>query len=204
VSFSTIARTKEQRDMTDTGNTGNDPRTDTGNTGNETTPTSVYGDAETDLTRETARTGAREQVTTGGAMGTSAPMSDAPPSAAGGAIAGATGAGTTTPDAPMSSGAGTTRAGTATEGDAGRLLGDSGELAARWQSVQVIFVDEPRRAVEDADRLVREVMDRLTDVFRLQRDDLEKAWHAGGEASTEDLRVALQRYRSFFERLLAA
>jgi hypothetical protein len=167
--------------MTDTANRGTDRMTDTGTTGREEMPTSVHGDAQTDLSRETARTGAREQGTTGGSMATSAPMSGGPMTAA-----------------PP------TAAGTAAQADSGQLLGGSGDFAARWQSVQVIFVDEPRRAVEDADRLVREVMDRLTDVFRLQRDDLEKAWHAGGEASTEDLRLALQRYRSFFERLLAA
>ena len=84
------------------------------------------------------------------------------------------------------------------------LFGDTGELSSRWQSVQVVFVDEPRRAVEDADHLVTEMMDRVSELFRSQRQDLERTWHAGNEVSTEDLRVALQRYRSFFERLLAA
>ncbi len=84
------------------------------------------------------------------------------------------------------------------------LLGPTEDLLARWQSVQVEFVDEPRRAVEDADRLVSEVTDRLLERFRRQRQDLEQTWNAGDDVTTEDLRLALQRYRSFFERLLAA
>ncbi len=84
------------------------------------------------------------------------------------------------------------------------LLGPTEDLSARWQSVQVEFVDEPRRAVEDADRLVSEVTDRLLERFRRQREDLEQTWNAGDDVTTEDLRLALQRYRSFFERLLAA
>jgi len=68
--------------------------------------------------------------------------------------------------------------------------------------VQVGFVDEPQRCVQEADGLVAEVMQRLADSFARERQDLEAQWASGGEASTEDLRVALQRYRSFFNRLL--
>jgi hypothetical protein len=79
---------------------------------------------------------------------------------------------------------------------------DAREFERRWQDVQVGFVDEPQRCVQEADGLVAEVMQRLADGFARERKDLESQWASGGEASTEDLRVALQRYRSFFNRLL--
>jgi hypothetical protein len=71
-------------------------------------------------------------------------------------------------------------------------------------SVQSDFVDEPRRAIEEADKLVATVMQRLADGFAGERSNLEKQWGSGNNVSTEDLRVALQRYRSFFDRLLRA
>ena len=74
---------------------------------------------------------------------------------------------------------------------------------ARWDGIQTGFVDEPRAAVEQADALVGEMMKRLTEVFTQERGRLEGQWTRGQEASTEDLRVALKRYRSFFERLLS-
>jgi hypothetical protein len=74
---------------------------------------------------------------------------------------------------------------------------------ARWEGIQTGFVDEPRTAVEQADALVSEIMKRLTDAFAEERAALEKQWGRGESVSTEDLRVALKRYRSFFERLLA-
>jgi hypothetical protein len=73
---------------------------------------------------------------------------------------------------------------------------------ARWEGIQTGFVDEPRSAVEQADALVSEIMKRLTDVFGEERAMLEKHWGRGENVSTEDLRIALKRYRSFFERLL--
>jgi len=73
----------------------------------------------------------------------------------------------------------------------------------RWGQIQTNFVDEPRRAVEQADALVSEVTERLTSVFARNRDELERQWTAGDEVSTEELRRTLQRYRSFFERLLS-
>jgi hypothetical protein len=76
-------------------------------------------------------------------------------------------------------------------------------LRARWDAIQTGFVDEPRRAVEDADNLVAQVMKRLAEVFADERSALERQWDRGDEISTEDLRVALQRYRSFFQRLLS-
>jgi hypothetical protein len=77
-----------------------------------------------------------------------------------------------------------------------------GEFRSRWSHVQTGFVDEPRRTVEDADKLVAAVMQRLAEGFANERSGLEKQWDQGDRASTEDLRVALQRYRSFFDRLL--
>jgi hypothetical protein len=81
---------------------------------------------------------------------------------------------------------------------------DVGDLRSRWSNVQAEFVDEPRRAVEEADQLVATVMQRLAEGFARERGSLEKQWESGETASTEDLRVALQRYRAFFNRLLNA
>jgi hypothetical protein len=80
---------------------------------------------------------------------------------------------------------------------------DTAEFERRWQEIQVGFVDEPRRCVEQADGLVAEVMKRLAEGFAEERRGLEGQWDRGDEVSTEDLRVALQRYRSFFNRLLS-
>ena len=76
-------------------------------------------------------------------------------------------------------------------------------LRSRWDAIQTGFVDEPRRAVEQADSLVAEVMQRLAQLFADERSKLEGQWSRGDNASTEDLRVALQRYRSFFDLLLS-
>ncbi|HYK23156.1 MAG TPA: hypothetical protein VEU75_00670 [Candidatus Acidoferrum sp.] len=76
-------------------------------------------------------------------------------------------------------------------------------LRNRWSAVQTAFVDEPRRAVEQADGLVASAMKRLAEVFAEERSKLEQQWDRGDNVSTEDLRIALQRYRSFFHRLLS-
>jgi hypothetical protein len=73
---------------------------------------------------------------------------------------------------------------------------------AQWIKVQTGFVDEPRRTVQDADQLVASVMQKLAQGFANERAGLEKQWDSGDNVSTEDLRLALQRYRSFFDRLL--
>ena len=73
----------------------------------------------------------------------------------------------------------------------------------RWTDIQTGFVDEPRRAVEQADALVAEVIKRLANTFAEERSKLEGQWGRGDNVSTEDLRVALRRYRSFFDRLLS-
>jgi hypothetical protein len=70
--------------------------------------------------------------------------------------------------------------------------------------VQAGFVDEPREAAKEADSLVAELMQKLADSFAKEREKLEGQWDSGDDVSTEDLRIALQRYRSFFNRLLSA
>jgi len=76
-------------------------------------------------------------------------------------------------------------------------------LRTRWKEIQTNFVDEPRKAVEQADGLVASAMKRLAEVFADERSNLEKQWDRGDDVSTEDLRVAFRRYRSFFDRLLS-
>ena len=76
-------------------------------------------------------------------------------------------------------------------------------LRSRWDAIQVGFVDDPRTAVQQADSLVANAMKRLAEVFADERARLEGQWDRGGDVSTEELRVALQRYRSFFGRLLS-
>lgn len=75
------------------------------------------------------------------------------------------------------------------------------DFKARWDVIQQGFVDDPRNSVTDADKLVGDVLQRLSTSFDQQHQGLESQW-ANGEPSTEDLRAALQRYRAFFERLL--
>jgi hypothetical protein len=74
----------------------------------------------------------------------------------------------------------------------------------RWHDIQAGFVDEPRDAVRKADELVGEVIQRLADSFRNECKNIESNWQEGRDVSTEDLRRALRRYRSFFDRLLSA
>ena len=76
-------------------------------------------------------------------------------------------------------------------------------LRTRWKEIQTNFVDEPRKAVEQADGLVASAMKRLAEVVAQERSKLEGQWDRGDNVSTEDLRVALQRYRTFFHRLLS-
>jgi hypothetical protein len=76
------------------------------------------------------------------------------------------------------------------------------ELHRRWSEIQARFVDDPREAVKAADTLVDEVIRDLTALFADERAGLESHWDRNEKISTEDLRVAFRRYRSFFERLL--
>jgi hypothetical protein len=85
-------------------------------------------------------------------------------------------------------------------------LFDSGraqDYRSRWESLQIRFVDDPRSTVEEADALVKDLLDDLSSSFGKARSKLEEQWSEGEDASTEDLRLALRQYRSFFERLLA-
>lgn len=84
------------------------------------------------------------------------------------------------------------------------LLTDSDRnlFRERWASVQAAFIDEPRGSVEEANRLVAEISERVMDGFHSQRNQLESRWTSGDQVSTEDLRQTLRRYRAFFDRLL--
>lgn len=79
---------------------------------------------------------------------------------------------------------------------------DASGLRSRWDDIQASFVDDPADCVQKADTLVTEVVDQLTAAFSDARSRLEAQWARGEQASTEDLRLALQRYREFFQRLL--
>ena len=80
---------------------------------------------------------------------------------------------------------------------------ESEDFRSRWFAIQTRFVDEPRQSVEEADHLVAAVMKRLAEVFAGERENLEREWGTGEDVSTEDLRIAFTRYRSFFDRLLS-
>lgn len=81
---------------------------------------------------------------------------------------------------------------------------DRDHFSDRWTTVQAAFVDDPRDAVKEADTLVAELMKRLAETFSAERSRLESQWDNDEDVSTEDLRISLQRYRSFFDRLLSA
>ncbi|MDX3095563.1 hypothetical protein PV703_04535 [Streptomyces sp. ME01-24h] len=89
--------------------------------------------------------------------------------------------------------------------EAPRLLGsdDEDHFRSRWQRIQSEFVDDPRDAVHAADELVADVMQKLASTFAQHKQGLEGQWTRGEEVNTEDLRTALRRYRSFFNRLLS-
>lgn len=78
------------------------------------------------------------------------------------------------------------------------------DLHERWQRIQTQFVDEPRQAVARADQLLDEVVRRVTDAYARARQDLAQQWNPSEQTDTENLRVALRRYRSLFDRLLSA
>lgn len=83
------------------------------------------------------------------------------------------------------------------------IANEANELRTRWDGIQVGFVDEPRKAVQQADALVSTTIKRLAEIFTDERQKLEHQWDRSENVSTESLRLALQRYRSFFARLLA-
>ena len=80
--------------------------------------------------------------------------------------------------------------------------GESENLRRRWSEIQGKFVDEPRSAVQQADVLVSDVIEKITQMFTDEHNSLESQWKQGEDVSTEDLRKALQHYRSFFNRLV--
>jgi hypothetical protein len=91
------------------------------------------------------------------------------------------------------------------EEDSAPLFGQDAleKFRSGWGAIQTGFVDNPGGAVKEADELVAAVMKRLAEVFADERANLEQAWAKGDDVSTEELRVALRRYRSFFDRLLS-
>jgi hypothetical protein len=130
---------------------------------------------------------------------------DRPPAPAGGALPspGVPPAGSAVADATPNTGApGSAPAGGPTTGP---LLppGEAEGYRARWTDVQNGFVDSPRQAVEQADRLTADLMQHLAKMFADERSGLESQWDRGGDVATDELRTAFQRYRSFFERLLS-
>jgi hypothetical protein len=81
-------------------------------------------------------------------------------------------------------------------------LDESEQFRTRWNEIQGKFVDEPRSAVQQADTLVSEVIEKITQMFANEHSSLEGQWNQGNDVSTEELRKALQHYRSFFNRLV--
>ena len=77
------------------------------------------------------------------------------------------------------------------------------DLRASVDAVQIGFVDDPKQAVRQADDLVRQVLDDLARSFSSERSALDGSADTASQASTENLRLALRRYRSFFQRLLS-
>ena len=117
---------------------------------------------------------------------------------------------TTTTDAPRAQGeplaTGDESSSAQTEPSTEKSLFAEDELSglrSRWDDVQAAFVDDPKKCVQEADALVAEVVEQLTTGFSAARSRLEAQWARGEEASTEDLRLSLKRYREFFQRLLS-
>ena len=79
----------------------------------------------------------------------------------------------------------------------------SKDMRSKWESIQGAFVDDPKSAVKQADELVSSAIARLSETFADERSKMEQQWSQGSDISTEDLRLALRRYRAFFQRLLA-
>ena len=84
---------------------------------------------------------------------------------------------------------------------------EAGDLRTRWQNIQASFVDDPQASVSEADQLVATAIQRPAEIFAHEKANLESAWSRGGDASTavstEEMRQALRRYRSFFDRILS-
>jgi hypothetical protein len=90
-------------------------------------------------------------------------------------------------------------------GDTQTVWGNESEIRefrSRWGNIQTAFVDEPRQAVREADQLVQSVIKTLADRFTHDREELVHQWDRGDNVSTEDLRISMQRYRTYLDRLL--
>ena len=79
---------------------------------------------------------------------------------------------------------------------------EANNLRSQWEKIQIHFVDQPRESVQRADDLVAQAIKRLIEMFAHERENMEHDWDRGDQVYTEDLRIALQRYRAFFDRLL--
>ena len=77
------------------------------------------------------------------------------------------------------------------------------DLRGRWNTIQSSFVDEPRKAVEQADELITSAIKQIEEVLTAERANLKKEWSRGEQVSTEDLRVCLQHYREYLDRLIS-
>lgn len=111
-----------------------------------------------------------------------------------------------TADTPGTLGAPATTPGSATDGEPNQPLFAADEVNGyrdNWQAIQTAFVDDPQRAVREADELVAQVIQSLAATFASHKSELEGQWSRGGEVATEDLRQALRQYRSFFNQLLS-
>ena len=160
-------------------------------------PVGIQREAPTNVTVEPLGDGAFDNDSREGAVAARLPSTQAAAPAANPIESAAAGAART-------EGAGVATA-RAMEQETGPLFSgnEANALRAKWDAVQVGFVDAPRDAVEHADNLVAETMKRLAEVFAAERTKLEAQWNKGEDVSTEDLRLALRRYRSFFSRLLS-
>ncbi len=160
-------------------------------------PAEIQREAPTNVTVEPLGDGAFDNDSREGAVAARLPSTQAAAPAASPIESAAAGAART-------EGAGVATA-RAMEQETGPLFSgnEANALRAKWDAVQVGFVDAPRDAVEHADNLVAETMKRLAEVFAAERTKLEAQWNKGEDVSTEDLRLALRRYRSFFSRLLS-
>lgn len=80
---------------------------------------------------------------------------------------------------------------------------EAARFLTEWNRIQSRFVDDPRGTVQEADALVAEMIKQVTELFADERSETQRRWSGGDNVSTEDLRLAMRRYRSFFDRLLS-
>jgi hypothetical protein len=73
---------------------------------------------------------------------------------------------------------------------------------ARWESIQVGFVDDPRTSVQSAAQLIGDAMKRLSEEVATERRKFETSSRRENGKATEEMRLLLRRYRSFFKHLM--